>query len=124
VNEVHRVCSRYHAGIELIGARWTGAIVRALFTGQARFVQIKAAVPGLSDAMLTQRLRTLEEEGIVERRVVPSSPVQVEYHLTAKGRDLEQVVDAVMRWSHRWIPAPPSATSEAGPAGAEGAQAP
>lgn len=112
MNEVHQVCARYHAGIELIGARWTGAILRALFTGQARFVQIKAAVPGLSDAMLTQRLRTLEEEDIVERRVTPSSPVQIEYHLTTKGRDLEQVVDAVMRWSHRWIPVPSTAPEE------------
>ncbi|MEW9528133.1 winged helix-turn-helix transcriptional regulator [Microbispora sp. NPDC049125] len=100
---------RFHAAIELIGARWTGAILRAVFTGQCRYAQIKAAVPGLSDTMLAQRLRTLEDEGILERHVVPASPVQVEYRLTPKGRDLEQVMDAVRAWSHKWIPLPPQA---------------
>jgi DNA-binding HxlR family transcriptional regulator len=106
MNEVHRVCVRYHAAIELIGARWTGAILRALFTGHHRYAQIKAAVPGLSDTMLAERLRTLEAEEILERRVIPTSPVQVEYHLTEKGLDLETVMDAVTTWSHRWIPLP------------------
>lgn len=103
-DDVHRVCTRFHRAIELIGARWTGAILRALFTGQHGYAQIKATVPRLSDTMLTQRLRTLEAEGIVVRRVVPSSPVQVEYHLTEKGRDLEPVLEAVIDWSHRWVP--------------------
>ncbi|GAB3445771.1 helix-turn-helix domain-containing protein [Streptomonospora sediminis] len=106
--DVHRVCTRFHAAIELIGARWTGAIVRAMFTGQHQYSQIKAAVPGLSDTMLAQRLRSLEAEGIAERRVLPTTPVQVEYHLTEKGRDLGPVLDAVVDWSHRWIPTPPA----------------
>jgi DNA-binding HxlR family transcriptional regulator len=104
--DVHPVCRRFHAAIELIGARWTGAILRVLFTGQHRYGQIKAAVPGVSDTMLAERLRTLEADALIERRVIPSSPVQVEYHLTAKGRDLEPVLDAVISWSHRWIPLP------------------
>ena len=126
MNEVHRVCVRYHAAIELIGARWTGAILRVLFTGQHRYAQIKAAVPGLSDTMLAQRLRTLEDEGLVERRVVPSSPVQVEYHLTAKGLDLEQVIEAVMVWSHTWIPLPEEAAAGAvgGPGSGQGNSSP
>jgi DNA-binding HxlR family transcriptional regulator len=100
------VCVRFHTAIELIGSRWSGAILRVLFTGQHRYAQIKGAVPGLSDTMLTQRLRTLEAEGLIERHVIPASPVQVEYHLTEKGRDLEPVLDAVISWSHRWIPLP------------------
>jgi DNA-binding HxlR family transcriptional regulator len=104
--DVHQICPRFHAAIELIGARWTGAILVALMEGQNRYALIKAAVPGLSDTMLAERLRTLETEDIVERRVIPSSPVQVEYYLTAKGRDLEQVVKTVEAWSHKWI-APP-----------------
>jgi DNA-binding HxlR family transcriptional regulator len=105
-DQVHQVCGRYHAAIELIGARWTGAILRALFTGQHRYAQIKAAVPGLSDTMLAERLRSLEADGLIERRVIPTSPVQVEYRLTDKGRDLEPVLDAVISWSHKWIPLP------------------
>jgi DNA-binding HxlR family transcriptional regulator len=106
MSEGDQVCARFHAAIELIGARWTGAILRVLFTGHHRYAQIRAAVPGLSDTMLAERLRRLEADGLVERRVIPTSPVQVEYHLTEKGRDLEPVLDAVITWSHRWIPLP------------------
>jgi DNA-binding HxlR family transcriptional regulator len=101
---VHQVCERFHSAIELIGARWTGAILRAVFTGQHRFARIRAAVPGLSDTMLAQRLRTLEEQGLLERRPGPGPAAQAEYHLTAMGAELEPVLDAVIAWSHRWIP--------------------
>ncbi|WP_326567507.1 helix-turn-helix domain-containing protein [Amycolatopsis rhabdoformis] len=104
--EVHRVCTRFHAAIELIGTRWTGAILRAVFTGHHRYAQIRAAVPGVSDTMLAQRLRKLEEEGLLDKRVLTTTPLQVEYHLTAKSQDLEPVLDAVIAWSHKWIPLP------------------
>ena len=107
MSEVHRVCTRFHAAIELLGARWSGAILRALFTGSHRFADIRAAIPGVSDVMLTRRLRDLEEAGRIERQVIPDSPVHVEYHLTAMGRDAGPVLDAVIAWSHRWIALPP-----------------
>jgi DNA-binding HxlR family transcriptional regulator len=103
-DDIHRVCRRYHAAIELIGGRWTGAILRAVFTGHHRFAHIRAAVPGLSDTMLAQRLRTLEEHEVLERRPGAESAKPVEYHLTDKGRELEPVIEAVIAWSHRWIP--------------------
>jgi DNA-binding HxlR family transcriptional regulator len=106
VTDIHPVCVRFHAAIELIGTRWSGAILRAMFTGAHRYAQIRAAVAGVSDTMLAQRLRTLETEGLIERRVIPTSPVQVEYHLTEMGRDLEPALDAVITWSHKWIPLP------------------
>lgn len=112
VIEIHQVCERFHAAIELIGGRWTGAILRAVFTGQHRFAHIRAAVPGLSDTMLAQRLRTLEEHAVLERRVGPAAPGQIEYHLTDKGRELEPVLEAVIAWSHRWIPLPPDPSGE------------
>ncbi len=102
--DVRRVCARFHTAIELIGTRWTGAILRVIFTDQHRYAQIKAAVPGLSDTMLAQRLRTMEAEGLLERRVIASTPVGVEYHLTEMGRELEPVLAALITWSHRWIP--------------------
>ena len=104
--DVHRVCGRYHSAIEMIGTRWTGAILRVVFTGSHRYAQIKAAVPGLSDTMLATRLRTMEAEGLLRREVIPSTPVQVEYHLTEMGLDLEPVLDSVIAWSHKWIPLP------------------
>ena len=80
-----------------------GVILRVLLSGPHRFNEILAAIPGLSDPLLTQRLRELEAEGLVERRVVPSSPVRVEYQLTEAGRDLEQVVHAIAAWAGRWM---------------------
>jgi DNA-binding HxlR family transcriptional regulator len=106
VNEVHKVCVRFHTAIELLGARWTGAVLRALFTGSHRFAEIKAAVPSLSDTMLSQRLRELEAAGILEREVLATTPVHVEYQLTQMGREVQPVLDAVIAWSHRWIPLP------------------
>ncbi|WP_325099977.1 winged helix-turn-helix transcriptional regulator [Streptomyces sp. GMY02] len=104
--DVHPVCARFHTAIEMIGTRWTGAILRALFTGQCRYAQIKAAIPGMSDTMLAQRLRELQRDGLVERHVLPTTPVQVEYRLTRKGQDLEPVLDAIIAWSHTWVPLP------------------
>ena len=75
MDEVHKVCVRFHTAIELLGARWTGAVLRALLTGSHRFADIKAAVPNLSDTMLSQRLRELEAAGILERHVMATSPV-------------------------------------------------
>ena len=97
------VCPLYHEAAELIGRRWTGAVVRALADGAIRFGEVTAAVPGLSDRMLSERLKELEAEGIVARVVVPDYPVRIEYRLTAKGRDLGAVMDAIAAWAHRWL---------------------
>lgn len=107
MSHVEAMCPRYHQAIELIGARWSGAILRALLEGRSRYVEIKVVIPGLSDTMLAQRLRELEHHDILERSVQSSSPVRVEYHLTDKGRALAPVVEAVAEWAERWIgPAP------------------
>ncbi len=95
-------CPKYHRAVELIGRRWTGAILRVLLSGVSRFSAICETVPGLSDRMLAERLKELESEGIVTRTVVPEKPVRVEYALTGKGRDLESVIHAVSGWAERW----------------------
>jgi len=107
MNDVHQVCVRFHTAIELLGARWSGAILRAMFTDAHRYADIRAAIPGISDVMLTRRLRELEEAGLLRREVLPTSPVQVEYHLTQMGEETRPVLNAVIAWSHRWIPLPP-----------------
>lgn len=96
-------CSRFHHAVELIGGRWTGPILQAVLAGKHRYADIKATVPGLSDTMLTQRLRVLETEGLLERRVVPSSPVRVEYHPTDKGRALAPVLETIAEWAQEWV---------------------
>ncbi len=95
-------CPVYHHAVELIGRRWTGAIVRILLGGTTRFSDIAAAIPGLSDRLLSERLKELEAEGIVTRTVIPEIPVRIEYRLTPKGRALGDVVDAISAWAGAW----------------------
>jgi DNA-binding HxlR family transcriptional regulator len=92
----------FQRAIELIGKRWTGAVVRALLPQPARFNQLLTGIPGISDRVLTERLRELENEGIVERMVDPGPPVRVSYRLTAHGRDLEPVLSAISTWADSW----------------------
>lgn len=99
------LCPRYHKAIELIGRRWTGAIVRTLTSGPRRFNELLSAIPGISDRLLTERLRELEAEGVVRREVLPESPIRVMYELTACGRDLQPALDEIGRWAERWIAA-------------------
>ena len=99
------VCPYYHQAIELIGKRWTGAIVDALLPEPRRFSEIAHAIPQISDRLLSMRLRELESEGIVERRVFDGSPVRVEYTLTPKGRALEPAIGALRYWAREWIQA-------------------
>ena len=96
-------CPYYHRAVELIGRRWSGVILRALLAGVERFSDLTAAIPGLSDRLLSERLKELEAEGIVERRVIPETPVRITYHLTEKGRALSTVVEAVSRWAEEWV---------------------
>ncbi|MGB7684257.1 MAG: helix-turn-helix domain-containing protein [Solirubrobacterales bacterium] len=96
------VCPHFHAAIELIGKRWTGAIVCALTERPMRFGELGRAVPGLSDRLLSQRLRELEEEGLVEREVEAGTPVRVTYSLTEIGRELGPAIDELRTWARRW----------------------
>jgi DNA-binding HxlR family transcriptional regulator len=96
-------CPLYHRAIEIVGRRWTGAIIRALLAGNIRFSQIRSTVPGLSDRLLSERLKELEAEGIVERQVLALTPVRIEYHLTPKGEALASVVQAVSVWAETWL---------------------
>lgn len=97
-------CPAYSKAIEIIGRRWSGSIIRSMLAGTSRFGEILAAVPGLSDRLLSERLKQLEQEGIVERTVVPSTPVRIEYHLTDKGLGLGAVVRSVNEWAETWGP--------------------
>jgi DNA-binding HxlR family transcriptional regulator len=96
-------CPRYHHAVELVGRRWTGAVVRVLLNGRARYHELRDAIPDISDRMLSERLRELEAEGVISRLVVPQTPVRVEYELTEKGLALEPVVRAIATWADRWV---------------------
>jgi DNA-binding HxlR family transcriptional regulator len=108
-------CPRYHHAVELIGRRWTGAIIRAMLGGVTRFSDLTQIVPGLSDRMLSERLKELEAEGIVERTVFPDTPVRIEYHVTEKGRALAGVVDSIAAWAEAWLPLEAAGSPHASP---------
>ncbi len=94
-------CPLYHDAVELIGRRWTGAILAVLLeAGPLRFRQIAAAVPDLSDRLLMERMRELEARGLVVRTELD---VGVQYALTDMGRDLDRAVRELRAWAQRWL---------------------
>jgi DNA-binding HxlR family transcriptional regulator len=99
-----RCCPYLHEAVELIGKRWTGAIIVVLLEGGAmRFSEIAQAIPQLSDRLLSERMKELEARGIVERRVQPEAPAKVEYALTEMGTELAPTLDQLKCWSDRWL---------------------
>jgi DNA-binding HxlR family transcriptional regulator len=102
-NATPSLCGRFHQASELIGRRWTGAIIYVLLRTRCRFATLRAAIPDITDRMLSERLQELEQEGIVERTVVPETPVKVEYSLTKKGRALVTAIDAIADWAEKWV---------------------
>jgi DNA-binding HxlR family transcriptional regulator len=98
-----QLCVRFHRASELIGRRWTGAIIYVLLKTRCRFAMLRDAIPDITDRMLSDRLQELEAEGIVERTVIPETPVRVEYALTPKGRALATAIEAISKWADKWI---------------------
>jgi DNA-binding HxlR family transcriptional regulator len=97
-------CPHFHEAVELVGKRWTGAILYVLLRGGSmRFSEIAHSVPDLSDRLLSERMKELESYGIVERRVAESSPARVEYELTDRGRELAPALKALKSWADRWL---------------------
>ena len=97
------LCTPFHHAIELIGRRWTGAIISLLLQSRCRYATLRDAIPDITDRMLSERLQELEQRGIVERTVYPETPVRVEYALTKKGRALASAVDAIGEWADKWV---------------------
>jgi DNA-binding HxlR family transcriptional regulator len=104
------ICPKYEHAVQLLGKRWTALLLYALLEGPQRFCELTNTVEGLSDRVLSDRLRELELEGVVQRVVYPQIPVRVEYQLTAKGRALEPVVLAIRQWAQTWIALPESSS--------------
>lgn len=113
-DEFH-LCPKYEKAVKLLGKPWTGLILRVLGRGPARFTTIAGQVRKLSDRVLSERLKELEQQGVVHRHVVPTTPVKIEYSLTEKGHALQHVLDALQEWADRWetvdIPEPASVSS-------------
>jgi len=103
--EVPQMCPRFEKAMELLSKRWTALIVFQLLKGPQRFARIESSLPNLSGKVLSERLKELEAEGIVQRNVYPETPVRIEYRLTDKGQALAPLFDSIQAWSSRWIEA-------------------
>ncbi|WP_425414765.1 winged helix-turn-helix transcriptional regulator [Peribacillus kribbensis] len=97
------MCPRIEKSFELLGKRWTGLIIYVLLSGPKRFSEINSIIPDLSKRVLTERMKELEENGIVLRHVLPERPVRTEYLLTKKGTELGKILGPISDWATNWM---------------------
>src|SRR5215210_5310405 len=109
MTEDRTVCESFQRAAQLVGQRWVPQIVWVLLDGRRRYSAIRDAIPDISDTVLSERLRELEDAGIVTRTVTPSTPVLIEYGLTDRGRDLADVIEGLASWADRWALEPQAA---------------
>jgi DNA-binding HxlR family transcriptional regulator len=96
-------CPLYHEAVELVGRRWTGAILGVLMDGPLRFSEIAQAIPELSDRLLSERMKELEARGMVQRTVISGPPLRVQYELSKMGQELEPALTEIQSWARRWL---------------------
>lgn len=100
------ICQHFQRAAELIGQRWVPQVIYVLMPGPSRYGAIHDAIPGISDAMLSDRLKELEAASIITRRVEPATPVRITYELTPRGEELAGVLGELQVWAERWATAP------------------
>jgi DNA-binding HxlR family transcriptional regulator len=103
-NDIHdeKVCSIFHHAIEIIGKKWTGAIIYCLCSGSKRFSELQDSIPEISSRLLTERLKELEDNNIIIREITKDRPIQVVYSLTEKGNNLEPILKSIHDWAITW----------------------
>lgn len=108
-----KLCSKFQYAESLLCKRWTTLIVDVLLRHPRRFNELLGEMEVVSDRMLSERLKELEQEGVVLRRILPNTPLRVEYSLTTKGRDLAPIIEAIRVWSERYHDATTAPTTPA-----------
>lgn len=96
------ICPKFEKAISILSQRWTGLVIYQLLTGKQRFNEIQSAI-GISGKVLSDRLKDLEQKGLVKRDVIPDTPVVIEYSLTDKGRSMEPILKSIEQWSQEWM---------------------
>jgi DNA-binding HxlR family transcriptional regulator len=102
------ICRHFRQAAKIVGQRWNPQILAVLLAGPNRFGGLREAIPGISDRLLSERLKALEAEGILRREVTPATPVRIEYSLTEKGAGLAGAIDALAEWAERWAEVAPT----------------
>ncbi|SDJ57807.1 winged helix-turn-helix transcriptional regulator [Salimicrobium halophilum] len=100
--DTSKICPKFEKAMSILSKRWTGLVIYQLMEGPQRFCTIESSV-GISGRLLSDRLKHLENEGIVKREVFPETPVRIEYSLTEKGKDMEPLMKELESWSGEWI---------------------
>lgn len=93
-----KTCDTFHSTIEFIGKRWTGVIIYRLLDGPKRYFELAEEISGISDRLLTERLRELEMQGFVLKKTSGPGTRKVEYELTDMGRETEEIIQAIVKW--------------------------
>ncbi|MFB9860766.1 winged helix-turn-helix transcriptional regulator [Salinicoccus siamensis] len=101
----YSICPKFESAMGILGQRWTGLIIYQLLEGPKRFCHLESSI-GVSGRVLSERLKTLEKEGLVKREVYPETPVRIEYILTEKGCAMEPFMAELQKWAENWL-APP-----------------
>ncbi|MGG4490530.1 winged helix-turn-helix transcriptional regulator [Metabacillus idriensis] len=96
------LCPKMEKAFGFLGKRWTGLIIHVMLDGPKRFKDLTDTIPSISQKMLVERLKELESAGIVQRVVIPDTPVKVTYQLTEMGHSLEKVMIEVKEWADRY----------------------
>ncbi|EFV76746.1 hypothetical protein HMPREF1013_02934 [Bacillus sp. 2_A_57_CT2] len=102
IMEKSLICPRFEKAIGILSQRWTGLIIYQLLNGPQRFCSIESSI-GISGKVLSDRLKDLENEGVVKREVYPETPVRIEYSLTEKGLAMEPLMKEIEKWSQNWL---------------------
>ncbi|TFE02056.1 winged helix-turn-helix transcriptional regulator [Jeotgalibacillus salarius] len=97
------LCPKFEQAFQILGKRWNGVIIRVLADGPKRFSEVAEPIPQISNKILTERLKELEEHGLVIREVYPETPVRIEYRLSGKGESLTPILDEIQNWADKWM---------------------
>lgn len=96
------LCPKFEKAMKIVSQRWSGLIIYQLLSGPQRFCNIESSLP-ISGRLLSERLKDLEQEGMVKREVYPETPVRIEYSLTEKGMAMETAIREIEKWSQGWV---------------------
>ena len=103
MDEPKDIQPKVEKSFELIGKKWTGLIIYVLMSGPKRFSELNESIPALSRRLLTERIKELEDHGIVVRNVIPDRPIRSEYSLTQKGTELGKILGPISQWAESWV---------------------
>lgn len=98
----NQICPKFEKAVQLLGKKWIGLIIHQLLEKEKRFSDLETEIK-VSAKVLSERLKELEKEGLVKRKVYPEIPVRIEYELTKKGQSLEPIMTELSKWSAEWI---------------------